>query len=223
MVHQFIGGLQCFSMCTWLSMDTHTHFDLIFSQGEVRLSCCWYDARCQGQTHGPYIGDDLFSHFLDFVKLCTGFRFGTSDFMNKNGSCDSSSAGGPGGVFHCHVVIDYDIVHLEIIRFRHFLGHFKVHDVSGVVLHDEQCTLGPCRCLDCFIDLVWSRGCEHSTCYSAIKHTLSYKPSMRWFMSRTSTTDKGYLVLHWGILSHKNLKSIQLSHMVRMSINHTHQ
>ena len=169
-----------------LAVDTDADLDFILSQIKAGLADRGNGAGVDGHAHGTDIGDDLLRNSLDFRQVLAGFGSGTGDLVYKDGAGDTAAAGGPCAVLDRDVIRYDDLGDFDVLIACHISGHFKVHDITGVVLDDQQSALAALCSLDGLIDLVGCRGGKYRACYSRVQHAQADEAAVGRLMAGTA-------------------------------------
>lgn len=172
-------------------MDADTDFHFIIGQFKARFSRSRNSARFDGHAHGADVGDDLFGDGLDFRQFSALFSFGTGDLMDENRTGYAAAARRIQAVPDGDVIIDDDIVGLDIFIGCHFDGHFKVHDITCIVLDDAEDAFIRRYGFDAFQDLVRCRRREDRPGHGAVEHARADVAGMSRFMAAAAAADQG--------------------------------
>ena len=113
--------------------------------------------------------------------------------MDKDGTSHSAATLRIEAVFHCDIVIYDDTSHLNPFHLSHFLSHFKVHNVTGIILnhHEDPSTL---ICfLDSLQDLVRCWRSKDCSANSGRKHALPNKARVGRLMTTATARNQANL------------------------------
>ena len=138
--------------------------------------------------------------------------------MHQDGACHTAAACGVKAVLHGHIIIDYHVIGLDILILSHIDSHFKIHHVTGVVLHHaEHAFIGGNR-LNALKNLVWGRRSEDRPRHRCIQHAGAHKAPMGRLMAAAAAGNQRHLPLLLGA-SHHHVAAIQLPKLLRPGLH----
>src|SRR5262249_1942653 len=132
------GGREREPTYAQLAVNADADFHLVLGQVERGLADGGYHARGQGDSHAPATVGDLRSDPGDPGAAPAPLRPRPGDLPPQHRGPGAPPDRAFRAVRHGDVVIDDDRADLDARSAREFGGQPKVHDVTGIVLHDVQ-------------------------------------------------------------------------------------
>lgn len=117
------------------------------------------------------------------------------------------------------VVVHDDLRDLDIVHLGHFTGHFKVHNVAGVVFDDHEHALVRGDGLDALIDRVRRGRGEHRACDRRVQHARADIAAVRRFMAGAAAGDQRDLPLLL-LCPHDHVSAVQLPYILGVGFDH---
>ena len=176
------------------TVDAHADLHLVICDLEAGFSGSGHGAGREAHAHGAGVGDDLFGNAGHFLQGSAFFCFGTGDLVDKDCACHAPAAGGVQRILHGYIVIHDDALYGDTVHFGQFAGHFKVHNVAGIVFDDQQHAGRSSNGVDGSLYLIGGGRSKHGPGYSSIQHTISYETAVSGLMAGTAAGDQSDLI-----------------------------
>ena len=222
MVNQLVSSGDLLLVGAGLAMDADTDFHLVLTDFEAGLASSGNGAGSQSSAHGTDVVDDLLCNSLDFFQRCAFFSLSTGDLVDEDGTSNAAAAGGVQGVLNSDVVVGNNACALDAVALSHFSGHFEVHDVTGVVLDDQQNASVGSNSADSTLNLVRSGRGEDSACNSSVQHALANVAAVCGLVTGTTAGDQGNLAFLL-LSANQHVEVGQLLQMVGMGLGDAFQ
>ena len=192
---KLIRGDDLFAADTGLAVDAYAVFHLIVRNFKGRRTLGGHGAGGEGKAERLDARDGLFRNGLDLGKRLSLLSRSARQFVDKERACNAAAADGIETVLDSDVVVDLDIVDRDAVLLRKRHRVFEVHDVAGVVLHDQQHALRVRGRANGAVDLDLGRGGKDVAADGSVQHARSDEARVRGFMAAAAAADENDLVL----------------------------
>ena len=122
-----------------------------------------------------------------------------ADLFREHGRPRTAAARRVQAVFHRHVVIDNDRLHLDVTGLAKFRGHFEIHDVAGVVLDDVEDAGSAIDGASGRFHLVGTGGSEDLAGTGGVEHALANESAVHGFVTAAAARNDAHLAGDGGV------------------------